>query len=109
MIKKYVKDGKLSKGAKSVGKAARGALRVVGEATGASAIAREVLDVHDSTVAALVAKAREKGVSEKKIAAALRGYSKLQRIQNLAAILFPFLPAPAALEALAGNRKKPKQ
>lgn len=78
----------------------------IGEWTGVGRIAALAVEADERAVARLVALARKHGVSERRIASALRGKAWLERAQSLVAILFPIVPSPTVMRALAG-RKKP--
>lgn len=76
-------------------------LRGAADMTGVSAVARVVIEASDDIVDRTVALAREHGVSETKIRAALRLRSKAERLQSLVALVLPGLPNPRLLRYVA--------
>lgn len=86
--------------------AAKRALRTVGQVTGTGAIAETVLGMQDAAIERLVKLAEQHGVPHAKVNAALRAYEKAQDVQSAVAVLYPFLPNPALLRALAGRDTK---
>lgn len=85
---------------------ARRPLRAIGRTTGVGHVARAAVDMHDAAINRLVIDARRLGVSEAKIRVALRAKRAADRMQNLVAILFPFVPSPAVMRGLAGRRAR---
>lgn len=84
---------------------ARKAIAHLGDLTGAGPIARAALDAEISAVARLERLARKCGASETSIRKAKSAKATLEKVQSLAALLFPIVPSPVLLRAIAGKPK----
>jgi hypothetical protein len=69
--------------------------------SGVTAIAKAAVGSVDAAIAKAAAIAREEGVSERHIAAALRAHKKIEQLQSMIALLLPIIPSPKLMRLLA--------
>jgi hypothetical protein len=92
----------------TIKRTAKSVIETVGQVTGAAAIAKAVVEVHDSALERLVDVAEQQGISQTKIDAALRVYGKARKVEALMSLLLPVIPNHVLLRALAGKHRQPE-
>ncbi len=71
------------------------------DSTGVTAIAKAAVGSLDTAIGKAVTLAREEGVPEKHIRAALRAQQKAEQLQSMIALLLPIVPSPKLMRLLA--------
>jgi hypothetical protein len=92
----------------TIKRTAKSVFETVGQATGASKLAKAIVEAHDSALERLVDLAEQQGISHKKIDAALRVYGTVRKAEALASLLIPVLPNHVLVRALAGKHRQPE-
>ena len=81
---------------------------LLGDLAGVRKIAQIAVEAEDAVIERLTKLAREHDVDERLITKALNAKKKTDKILSVVAVMYPFIPNPAILRAIAGKRDDAK-